>query len=261
MDTPFRRWIERHEEVIWPHLPLTHVTRAVFAEKILATGELRPERCPVFSEDLTYTFYGRPAYRATSDQVIQLEASCPCCFIFEAQLMSSASRVHAFDTGAFSKRLFNHVLDAGLQIADFALDPDPNAANRLISAAFPAQEAYFEADRSNLTSPEEGADPWELQGRSYLALLKAQGRNEPDDRICTIEATFAETISLKENLRALVVPHTFWSEKGRSPQLQAYADTGVEIGTYRFIPGRPPEHYHTLLEQSVRRLYEIWKYL
>jgi hypothetical protein len=166
--------------------------------------------------------------------------------------------VFAFDTGAFAARLYNHVLDDGFTIDDFEIGRDHERLFRLIGAAFNSQQSYFDADRGALTDPETGAEAWELQGRSYLTLLGSPGRNEPDDRICTIEAVFADPVLLDNDLKAIVVPHTFWDGEKKSPLLKGYASNGVEIVTYRFIPGRHPEYYQTHIEVEVRRLYERW---
>lgn len=259
---PFHEWIDRHPTPHWRTLPLTHITRAVFAERMLDDGRIDTERCEYFDDQpLAFFFYGRPAYRANRDKLIQLEASCPCCFVFDPQLLRRAHKVYAFDTGAFSSRMYNHVLDEGFQISDFEIGRDPERLSRLVQAAFNSQQAYFDADRSALADPETGAEAWELQGRSYLSLLRSPGKNEPDDRICTIEAVFADPVLLSSDLLAIVVPHTFWNVDKKSPHLKRYGDSGVEIRTYKFIPGRTPEYYQTHLESEIERYYKEKSYL
>src|SRR5690606_19090814 len=134
-----------------------------------------------------YLFYGRPAYRVKSGSSVQLESSCPCCFIFHPTLLQRCNDIHAFDTGAFFNRLYAHVLDQDFQIEDFSLEKDPKRINRLISAAFQDEAGYIDADKSKLRPIEEASEAWELEGRAYLTLLSSPGRNEPDDRVATIE--------------------------------------------------------------------------
>lgn len=254
MASPFQDWVEARPAPAWPHLPLTHITRSVFAEKIMKSGQIDvspPDKVGQFA----YAFYGRPAYRANHDQIISVEGSCPVCFIFDPSILPTASRVHPFDSGAFAARLFNYILDEGMEIDDFLLDPDIDLVQRLIAATFPDQDAYFEADRSRVIDPELGSKAWELQARAFLALVSSRGRNEPDDRICSIEVCFKEPIPLT-HLLAVIAPHTFWTPTDRNPHLERLHEKGVKIETYKFIPGRHPEQYQTLVEQATWAYYE-----
>jgi hypothetical protein len=254
MSSKFQEWIAQRDAPTWSPLPLTHITRTVFAEKIMDAGEIGlPEDGDALGT-FAYTFYGRPAYRANKDTTVAIESSCPLCFLFEPNLLLEARRVHPFDSGAFNARLYNKIIDEGMSIDDFIVDPDFASVQRLIAATFPDQEAYFEADRSKIIEPDVGAKAWELQAKAYLTLLSSPGRNEPDDRICSIEVCYDQPISL-ERLEAVVAPHTFWNGRERSPQLQDLSDKGVSIETYKFVPGRHPEYYQTLVEQAV------WSYL
>ena len=103
-----------------------------------------------------------------------------------------------------------------------------------------------------------GAEPWEFHASAYLNLLSSKGRNEPDDRICSIEIVLGEAVPLAGSLKAVIVPHTLWSDAKRAPWLTTLSANGIEICPYDFIPGRPPEHYHVLLETFVRDLYRSW---
>jgi hypothetical protein len=102
------------------------------------------------------------------------------------------------------------------------------------------------------------SEAWEFHARAYLDLLKSPGRNEPDDRICSIEVVFGEPVPLKGNLLAVIVPHTVWSQDKHAPWLDKLKAEGVAIAPYLFVPGRHPEHYHALMESAVRDLYESW---
>lgn len=255
----FQQWIDRRETPASSPLPLTHIARSVFARQIFKDGSIDTNPCPHFEDKpLAYFFYGRPAYRANQDKTISLEASCPCCFIFDPKILQRAHKVHAFDTGAFFLRMYNHVIDEGFDIAAFEVGRDIERLMRLVSATFNSQQGYFDADKSDLIDVEKGSEAWELEARSYLSLLHSPGRNEPDDRICTIEVTFGDPVLLENDLKAVVVPHTFWTDTTQSPFIEPYHRAGVEILTYRFIPGRTPEYYQTHLEAEVLRKYQEW---
>jgi hypothetical protein len=251
----FARWVGEQAESPGALLPLTHLTKGISARKIIENEKIEPQDCKVFNEKLSYFFYGRPAYRISDSDVIKLEASCPICFIFGADLIKRAREINAFDTGAFAKRLFSHVIDPDFDLSDFSLGQDHSLPNRLIDKVFGTQETYLRGDRSQIKEPSVIAQPYELEARSYLELILSPGRNEPDDRICAIEVTFADPIPVPDQLEAVVVPHTLFDGNNKAPWLAALADANVDILPYDFCPGRPPEHYHTLVELAVMNYY------
>ncbi|HEY4343905.1 MAG TPA: hypothetical protein VGN05_06150 [Parvibaculum sp.] len=257
----FRTWVDQMPDPDWPLLPLTHVTKGVTAQDIIRDGRITPSECPVFEEPLTYFFYGRPAYRVSESGAVKVEAACPYCFIFDEALISKAKNIYAFDTGAFANRLYKHMLADEMNVEDFSLEDDVKRPNRIIANVFKSRKNYFEGDTSEVAAPNEATEPWDFQARAYMQLLKSTGRNEPDDRICSIEIIVAEPIALTGNLKAVIVPHTLWNKNKKAPWLDKLDSEEIRIEPYNFIPGRHPEHYHALLESAVRTLYEEWAVL
>jgi hypothetical protein len=140
----------------------------------------------------------------------------------------------------------------------FRWKTDKKRPNQLISAVFGSRETYFDGDISKMQAPDTITDAWDFHARAYLHLLASPGRNEPDDRICSIEVVIGEPVQLKGNLLAVIVPHTLWDGDTQAPWLVTLKADGVTIAPYIFVPGRPPEHYHALLEAEVRKLYQGW---
>jgi len=257
----FREWVDKQPDPGWGLMPLTHITKGIGAEDIIRSGRVAATPCDTFGESLAYFFYGRPAYRVSGDGATKVEAACPYCFIFDPLLIKEAKALHAFDTGAFSARLYKHILLDEMSVADFSLDRDERRPNRIISAVFTTMQTYFDGDTTKVITPEKGARAWEFHARSYLQLLTSPGRNEPDDRVCSIEVTFGDSVPLDGHLRAVVVPHTLWDGAAGAPWLAYLHSAGVTIEPYLFVPGRHPEHYHALLESAVRQLYVKWGHL
>jgi hypothetical protein len=255
----FKEWVDKQPDPKWPLMPLTHITRGIGAQDIVSANEVGVTECTVFGEPLAYFFYGRPAYRIGGDGAVRIEAACPYCFIFNADLIDKAKAIFAFDTGAFAKRLYKHILVDEMQIEDFLLEKNKLRLNQIISTVFGSREAYFDGDLSKIPDPDTITKSWEFQARAYLHLLTSPGRNEPDDRICSIEIVFGEKLPLSGgNLLAIVVPHTLWDGDTKAPWLEKLQGQGVAIAPYLFIPGKPPEYYHALLEAAVRTLYKGW---
>lgn len=242
-------------------MPLTHITKGLGAEDVIREGQIRAHKTTPSEDPLAYFFYGRPAYRIDGDGAVKVEAACPYCFIFQETLIKQAKTIYAFDTGAFKRRMYKHALLDEMNIEDFSLEKDETRPNKIIARVFSTQQIYFDGDTSKVSGPEEGAKPWDFLARAYLQLLTSHGRNEPDDRICSIEIVFGENVPLDGNLRAVVVPHTLWGHDGQAPWLKTLSDTGVQIIPYIFVPNRHPEHYHALLETAVRDLYKSWGYI
>ncbi|MEN5361923.1 hypothetical protein [Brevundimonas intermedia] len=254
----FRDWIDDQPDPQWPLMPLTHVTKAFTARDIIREGKVSPSEAGPLKVPLAYFFYGRPAFRVSGDGSIKVGATCPVCFVFDPEIIKRAHAIHAFDTGAFGKRMYSHVMMDEMNVTDFALGADPSAPNKLISAAFGSQEAYFEGDLSRAASP-ESAPVWNFLAQAYLQLLISPGRNEPDDRVGAIEVTFADPVLLADNLYAVIVPHILWTDDDPAPWLKELREAQVEILPYKFIPGKSPEHYYGLIESEVRSLLEDLK--
>lgn len=254
----FRDWVDRQEDPRWSLMPLTHITKGIGAEDIARDEEVRPAHCDLFDQAVAYFFYGRPAYRVSGDGAVKVEAACPFCFVFSAALINNAQAIFAFDTGAFEKRLYKHSILDEMNIEDFSLETQNQRPNRIISSVFGSRKAYFYGDVSKICEPATLAEAWEFHARAYLHLLISRGRNEPDDRICSIEVVFGEPIPLKGNLLAVVAPHTVWDDEKHAPWLEKLKNEGVAIAPYPFVPGRHPEYYHAQLEAAVHDLYQRW---
>src|SRR5689334_4823740 len=149
----FRDWVDQQPDPAWPPMPLTHITKALVAADIAKAGYVDVTDCDVFKKPLAYLFYGRPAYRVSGDGAIKVEAACPCCFIFDAKLIEKASAIFAFDTGAFSKRLYKHMLTEEMDVEDFSLGDDTSRPNKLIMRSFGSRLAYFEGDIYAIPDP------------------------------------------------------------------------------------------------------------
>jgi hypothetical protein len=132
----FRQWVDGHPDPRWGLMPLTHICNGIKAGDIIRADQVAVQQCAVFNELLAYFFYGRPAYRIGPDDVVKVEAACPYCFIFDPDLIYDSKAILAFDTGAFEKRLYKHIMMDEMAIEDFSLERDETRPNRLIARIF-----------------------------------------------------------------------------------------------------------------------------
>jgi hypothetical protein len=244
----FMEWLNRQQDPpAWAPLPLFHTTRGVIAEDVIRAMTLTPSPCSHFDQPLSYFFYGRPAYRVSTDNVVKSERFCPFSFVFKPELAQLAAATHAFDTGAFFKRLYQGIVGEDIRINDFQL-LGTDAKNRLISAVFKAREAYIRGDTREILAEMPSVEAYEFHARAYLDIILAPGRNEPDDRVFTIELVIAHAVSLAQWLMAVIVPHTMCGTNSTPEWIKPLLEGGVKIIPYEFLPGRSPEYYHALLE-------------
>lgn len=252
----FREWIDEHPTPQWSHLPLTHISKSFIAKDIVRDGVIEPRTCETIGVAVSFFFYGRPAYRPGKVDEYNIEATCPFCFIMSPNILSSVHVIHAFDTGAFAKRLYKYALIDDMNMPDFSLESESARIQKLISKIYGSNEAYMSGDLSQAVIVKNGLNPDDFLPDAYLDLLCSAGKNGPDDRVGSIEVTFSDPVALKSHLLAIVVPDCFWSEKYKAAWILELADSGVTVSTFRYTNNKSPEHHHALLEQSVHKLYE-----
>ncbi len=252
----FREWLDRQTDPEWGLMPLTHVCKALVGQDIAREGRIEPSDCDVFQRALAYFFYGRPAYRTRGDGPIKNLAACPMCFIFDPRMLDRAQEIHPFDTGAFNARLYSHVMMEEMKIADFSLERESRRPNKLIRAVYGTREAYFEGGKLKGAELEATIPAAEFLTRSYIDLLRSTGRNEPDDRVGSIEVVFGDPVPLKGNLIAIATPDLLWNDKDQVNWLASLAEAGVDILPFRYAHRREPEHHHAMIEVEVRNYFQ-----
>lgn len=252
----FRQWIDKQPDPNWETLPLTHVAKALVACDIIQDGQITPQSDEVFDQPVAYFFYGRPCYRVSGDGSIKSVAACPLCFVMDPKVANSATAIHAFDTGAFRKRLYSAILMDEMEIEDFGLGDVIGRANKLISSVFGSKDAYIKGDLSHLNNVKY--ESWEFHTKAYLDLLMSPGRNEPDDRVSAIEFVFKNPVPIKGSAKAIIVPHILWDSDKRTPWLLQLEEIGIEISTYEFLPGKSPDYYYAQMQTNFLVLCKKW---
>lgn len=249
----FRAWVDRQPDPKWPLMPLTHICKSLVGNDIARAGAVEPADCAVLKRSLAYFFYGRPAYRTKGDGPVKNPAACPMCFVFDPNVLKQADEIHPFDTGAFESRLYHHIIMDEMRREDFSLEQQVNRPNKLISAIYGERGVYFEGDNSKISVTP--VLPSEFLAYTYVELLKSAGRNEPDDRVGTVEVIFESPVPLKGNLLAVVVPDILWSEADKASWIVEIGQSGVDILPFKYSIGREPEHHHAMIEVEIRQFY------
>ena len=222
---------------VTPHLPLVHTTDTwAFRAVILGPGTLEPQPDLVLDDIRLYLYYGRPAYRPNSGSPpTSVPGYAPVCFVLAPDCLPSIERIYPFDSGAFSGKFYAPHVHDRMTLDDFALDPQPGMAARVVGAFFGTNEAYFYGTAIRTKT----FDPLELEAQCYYNLIVEQGTTSYDDRRGTIEITIKVPLTLSSStVRAVVLPKTLLDSPEVQTTLKAW---GAEILSYTTSHAKPTE--------------------
>ena len=233
-------------------LPFIHITRGYDFDTIVKGDILEPQHCDVFGRNLTYLFYGRPAYRAKDGNNARMEFEWPIIFIIDPDKISHIENVFPFDTGAFELGLYKGFFDPKSDIMDFALDPSVDSARKIVGTFYVSHEEYYSGlTRKNVELP---IRQFEMQGVYELSRLPGVQDGGPtrDERSSAIEIQVSKPISLKDALLAIVLPSPYMGD----PDTQAaLARWGVaEVHDYPTLHNMGGEAWVGQVYEIVRQL-------
>lgn len=251
----FSKWLKTKERTTFGYLPLTHVTKAINLEKIIVGKWLKPTHCPNFDEDILYTFYGRAAYRVAGDGVIRNESLSPVCLVFNGELIKRAKNIFPFDTGAYKNRMYKHHFGDELKLDDYSIGTDIELPNQLIQSLYKTVGNYFDADTRIVPPRTEVTRKSDMSAGLYLDLIKSEGRNEPDDRVGSIEVLLQDAVKVADHLRCIILPDAFDVESDDGEWLELIRAMGCQIRFYKYVPGKGPDYYHCHLETELRKFF------
>lgn len=235
----FRNLVEAHP-VAEPRLPLIHGTDVYRFVNAMEDGSLHGRPCNVFiGEPLLYFFYGRPSYRVNSTQAAtSLDHYLPVCLLFKCDAVAPIKRIFPFDSGGFHEELYADAFHKDMEIADFSLEPHPTTPGRVVSLFFGSTEAYLKAHPTSALS----VDPTQLEALSYHALINQRLSNAMDNRVSGIELQFEGSISISENVEAVVLPDSLLSSAQLTTELKS---KGIVPLPYAQIDRQRPSEYVT----------------
>jgi hypothetical protein len=232
-------------------LPLVHTTEYFRLASIKASHMLRTGHCGVFKEPLVYFFYGRPAYRDSSQTIPTRDVGFyPICFVFQtAVVCKKAKRMYPFDSGASQIGLYEPEVSRAKALANYQVLALVENARRITSAFFESDEQYL----SN--RPKSGLvfSPDDTDAESYYGLINGGGAPECDDRCSAVEIQVEEDVDVRHGIMAIVLPTCFLEDKSLTDTL---------INVWRAVPltydadlGMRPLEFHSAVRQLIRKFY------
>lgn len=246
-----------------PKLPLTHIT-PMFAFRAIINGTtLNPELYETYGRELTYFFYGRPAYRVKQNVSHKLSWSVPILFILDPEKAYTVERVLPFDSGAFHRGLYGNIFAERSKLEHFELDPSIESAQRLVTALYDNNSSYYRGASEKACKVSDF--DFELQGIAYLA--KQPGQQLPnsnstlDERASAIEIQVSGPVDISTHTLALVIPETLLTNAIFCKAVKNWGLKSDQIETYTGVIGPGSEAWVGQLYERVKDIYKSKGYL
>jgi hypothetical protein len=241
-------------------LPAVHSTEAYFIKKFMKTGQIQPNPCKFFGgEKLSYFFVGRPAFKRTFDHEPDYW-ELPMCFVVDYHALSK-KRIFPFDTGAFKSGLYPPFISM-MDIDDFAVQNDRDAAEKIIGTFFGTNRSYFRLKNRGAADFESRFDVGileeEIKALHKLVTLKD---NAVDDRRFSIEIQVDRELELtKDKVMAVVLPETYIENSQVVKYIEKTLDAAIL--TYPIYPLKKDYYYYAIYEKvdhffNQRGLYRV----
>ena len=246
----FSDFVGRQSQSKNQSLPLTHLTDAYEFREIVADREIKPQYCTVFDSDLSYYFYGRPAYRKNGDvQANNITAYAPIVLVLKPELISEGSVVFPFDSGGFKADKYADFTHHKMRVEDFGLSSSFESVGQLVAFYYGTNEKYYDQiPRGNISIP-----AGEFEAQAFKDVICSPGKNaRGDDRSSTIEIILDKAIKIDNNILALVVPASLLSDKKNKARLKEFSS---HVLPYRDGASLTPASQIPRLGDIVRRFY------
>ena len=239
------------QAIVSSELPMVHTTEYFRLPSIQASNLLQVSPCKVFGEPLLYLFYGRPAYRDTTQTVPTRDVGFyPICFVFRpGTLWKWAKRIYPFDTGASQRGLYEPDISRHDALGSYSVLPALESARKIVGCFFETEEQYL-SNKPRLGLSFSAA---EAEAQSYYELINGGGDPECDDRCSAVEIQLAEHLDIRQDIMAIVLPTCFLED-------EVLTETITKV--WRAIPltydadiGMRPIEYHSVIRHKIREFY------
>ncbi len=210
-------------------LRLIHTTSVASLRSFCQTGLLSPQYCNVMKTDLTYFFYGRPAYRPGKINLTNKDKdSRPVCLLFDKKSVPSRVGVYPCDTGAQLRNYYSPFLD-GVSISDLYCITIGEAEGRIVSRYFGKNDDYFYGQELSTLIPA----PISSVAVAFHNLLTSNRASACDDRSRSLDVTQNVDFSLHTCLRSVFLPDFLAADAVVKPVVTDWEQVGIQVIFYR----------------------------
>ncbi|WP_186183266.1 hypothetical protein [Burkholderia gladioli] len=244
MTSSLQNWLNQHEPTS-SLLYWCHTTNMTGLRQILRDGALGPQKCNVFEMDLSYFFYGRPAYRLKGDPSLLDNHAWPIIFVLKNTIEDFAWSAFPFDSGAFQNGLYQQWLDPTWDINAFRIDIPNTTHARHIAAFYDSNEDYLDGKGKQLHPSNFG---FNLEAAAISQMIRECRGGDADDRRFTIEMIADNPIPLNSQYVAMVIVPR---EVADSQELRPLSSCGIHVYPYRVITHLTASQHHAHLENTI----------
>ena len=223
---------------------------------IQSSNTLQASACKLFGEPLLYFFYGRPAYRDTSQISPTRDVGFyPICFVFRPGAFSAGvKRLFPFDSGASQSGLYEPAIQRTNALADYPVLAVVESARKIVRGFFETDEQYL----SNKPKPGLLFSSAESDAQSYYQLINGGGDPDCDDRCSAVEIQIAGCIDIESNimavvLMAVVLPISFLEDDNLAKTILKV--WRAQPLTYNADIGMRPIEFHGTIRHLIREFY------
>ncbi|MGJ8534962.1 MAG: hypothetical protein ACSHYC_22455 [Alphaproteobacteria bacterium] len=248
MTQRFKEFVDCCIQSLTP-LPLVHTTDwLVFRDLKDSDRILRPQMCPVFHEELTYLFYGKPCYRShINSEPNSLSAFYNIGIVFDPMIFNRYWRAYPFDTGAFKNGFYKSSLHPGIEVNHFSITPTPIGAAKSVATFFETNENYFRGSLRGDLKPSAS----EIEVSAFLSIAGTRAQTSEDDRRSAIEVQIKHNIVLNsENVQAIILPEQLLDDT----DIVSFITDELEAEALDYIcpHARPSEDARAILTEAKR---------
>jgi len=244
-----------------PHpkaLAWCHTTRAYDFRDMVESGECRIQPCTVFSEDLLYFFYGRPAYRV-GNHSMRDSAELPDILLFDPSLVDTGKRLYPFDSGAVEGDRMSERRPRGMTLGNFALECGSDPVKRFVAAFYESNDHYLKTQVRKDIKKEVKKYGGEFEVTFLIQVLQDAGIGKVDDRIMAVELQVATSIRLDSPaLMGVIYPDELEEAEWFTP---FFRERGIRWDRYEPHPAKVTMEYQAQLEKQARDIQASMGYV
>ncbi len=213
-------------------------------------GALNPQKCNVFQSDLSYFFYGRPAYRFKDDPSLRDNHAWPVILVFKNAIEEFSCSAFPFDSGAFCNGRYKEWMDSSWELNSFKIDVASATHARHVAAFYDGNEDYLDGRGRDLRSSDFG---FNLEAAAVSKMIRECRGGNADDRRFAIEMIANQPIPFDPRYIAMVIVPRILSD---SAELQPLVSAGIHVYPYRVIEYFTASQHHAELENAVFKRQE-----
>ncbi|EPS1221913.1 hypothetical protein QZN01_29605 [Burkholderia cenocepacia] len=244
MTSTLQDWLDKHEPTT-PLLYWCHTTNVSGFREMLRGDALNPQMCNVFKSDLSYFFYGRPAYRFKGDPSLLDAHAWPVVLVFKNTIENFSCSAFPFDSGAFRSGRYQKWLDSAWEIDSFKIDVASTTHARHVAAFYEGNGDYLDGNGKRFHSTSFGLN---LEAKAVSEMIRECRDGGADDRRFTVEMIVDAPIPLDPQYVAMVIIPSALAD---SVEVAPLASRGIRVYPYRVITHLTASHHHALLENVV----------